>query len=113
MALDHLSPQEKQEVKQEVKKEVDKQLSRVQAVKIPLRIFHSEFKKQTATAIIAAFGFLIALVWKDIIVNLVSKLVHADFLARYPLFAPILSAVIVTLVCVTGILLINKWANNS
>lgn len=64
-----------------------------------------EFKKQTSTAIMAAFGLIIALSWKDVITDLVDKI---GFVKSYGLLA---TAVILTIVSIVGILLVSKWAN--
>lgn len=64
-----------------------------------------EFKKQTSTAIMAAFGLIIALSWKDVITDLVDKL---GFVKSYGLLS---TAVILTIVSIIGILLVSKWAN--
>lgn len=72
-------------------------------VKTSTEKFNREFRKSLVTAITAAFGFLIALVWKDVIteyVNLVTKI--------SPVQSQLISAMIVTLVCVLGILIISK-----
>ena len=66
----------------------------------------SEFKKQTSTAIMAAFGLIIALSWKDVITFYVGKI---EFVKEYGLLA---TAVVMTIISVVGILLISKWAKS-
>lgn len=66
--------------------------------------FKSELKKALFTALIAAFGFLIALVWRDVIQEYVNTLV-----ALTPFQGKLISAVTVTLIAVLGILLITKF----
>ena len=70
------------------------------------RELKAEFKKQTSTAIMAAFGLIIAFSWKDVITDLVGKI---TFVKSYGL---LVSAVILTLISVLGILLVSKWANS-
>lgn len=65
----------------------------------------TEFKKQTATAIMAAFGLVIALAWKDVITNVVSTISWINS------YGPLVSAVILTVISVLGILLVSRWAN--
>ena len=65
-----------------------------------------EFKKQTSTAIMAAFGLIIALSWKDVITDFVDKL---GFVNSYGL---LFTAVVLTIISIFGILLISKWANS-
>jgi len=65
--------------------------------------FNSEVRKATSTAIVAAFSFLIALTWKEVITEYVSKLVTLSQAQ-----GKILSAGIITIICVTGILLTSR-----
>ncbi len=94
---DNLSAKEREEVKKEIKKS-------------KIHVFRQEFKQQTGAAIIAAFGFLIALVWKDIIVNTVDTIINRLPSVKYAIISTLISAVIVTTVCVIGIILISRWA---
>ena len=55
----------------------------------------------------AAFGLIIAFSWKDVITDLISKI---DFVKAYGL---LVSALIMTVVSVVGILLVSKWAKSS
>lgn len=74
-----------------------------------------EVKSTIAVAIAGAFGFIIALIWRDIIIGLMNMagLSVSDFTnADDPTIAAIIavvSAIIITLVCVFGILYITKW----
>ncbi|MBM3230563.1 hypothetical protein FJZ22_02835 [Candidatus Pacearchaeota archaeon] len=65
----------------------------------------SEFRNQASTAIITAFGLVIALAWKDVITELVTKLNPANN-------SLLLSAIIVTFIGILGIALISKWNKN-
>lgn len=70
--------------------------------------FLKEFKKQAAVAIVAAFGFLIALSWRDFITELVNKIVEnlgvEDSLYLYKLIV----ALIITALSIIGIILASK-----
>ncbi len=46
--------------------------------------FSSQVKQHTATAIIAAFSFLIALSWKDLITHLVEFSLNPGLVEKYP-----------------------------
>ncbi len=72
--------------------------------KIHAREFNREFKKAINTAIMAAFGFLIALVWKDVITEFVGNIS-----SQSPVQGKLFSAVIVTLICVTSIVILTKF----
>jgi hypothetical protein len=96
---DNLSKEERKEVKKEVAQAVHKKLL------TKAETFRSEFKKQTAAAIITAFGLVIALAWKDVITDLISQLNFAQGI--------LLSAIIVTAFSVLGILIVSRWAKGS
>ena len=70
-----------------------------------------EVKSTIATAIAAAFGFIIALIWRDIIVGLMNMagLNVNKFTDPVSAMIVIVSAIIITLICVFGILYISKW----
>ena len=71
----------------------------------------SEVKISISTAIAAAFGFIIALIWKEIIVGLfaLAGLTINDITNITGAIIAIVSGVIITIVCVFGILYISKW----
>ena len=82
----------------QIKKEILKEKARASTKK-----FHKEFRSSLVTAITAAFGFLIALVWRDVITEYVSLVT-----AISPVQSQLISALIVTLIGVLGILSISK-----
>ncbi len=65
--------------------------------------FNRELKKTINTAIVAAFGFLIALSWRDLIQKGVEEIS-----SKNPLNSQLISTLIITLVCVLGILIVTK-----
>ncbi|MCF7910686.1 DUF5654 family protein [Candidatus Pacearchaeota archaeon] len=65
--------------------------------------FNTEIKKATNTAIIAAFGFIVALAWRDVITEYVE-----NFVKLSPISGKIISALIITLISVIGILIVTK-----
>jgi hypothetical protein len=69
-----------------------------------------EIRKNTVTAIIAAFGFIIALVWRDAIKEAVDNLVEAAGLTGSGYLYTLLTAVIITVVCVIGIMLFSAFS---
>ncbi len=74
-----------------------------------------EVKSTMAVAIGGAFGFIIALIWRDIIMGLMNMagLSVTDFQnATDPTMAAITAvviAIVITIVCIFGILYITKW----
>lgn len=70
-----------------------------------------EIKSTIAVAIAAAFGFIIALIWKDVIVGLVNMTglsVTAPTNMTQAVVATV-TALIITIICVLGIIYISKW----
>ena len=73
-----------------------------------------EVKSTIAIAIAGAFGFIIALIWRDIIMGLlnVANLSIDKMGPGTPtgdIAIIIIVAIVITLVCVFGILYITKW----
>lgn len=74
-----------------------------------------EIKSTIAVAIAGAFAFIVALIWRDIIMGLLnwSGLSINDFAnAKDPTtaaIAAIIVGIIITVICVLGILYITKW----
>ena len=72
----------------------------------------SEVKTTIAVAIGGAFGFIIALIWKDVIIGamkLANLWQEGGFADTNALIIGIIVAIVITLVCVFGILYISKW----
>lgn len=104
MAKQHLNEKERKEVEKEVKKTV----SRILLEKTS--IFGLEYKQQVSTAIIAAFGFLIALTWRDLITSIVTHFTNIKLLEKYPYLANIYTVIIITTISVLGIAIVSHWA---
>jgi hypothetical protein len=71
-----------------------------------------EIKSTIAVAIAAAFGFIIALIWKDIIVGgmkLANLWQDGGFPDAMALGVGVVVGVIITVVSVLGIVFISKW----
>lgn len=72
----------------------------------------SEVKSTIAVSIAAAFGFIIALIWKDIIIGamkLGGLWQDGGFADTSALIVGIIVAIVITIVAVLGILFISKW----
>jgi len=72
--------------------------------------FHSEFRGNIAKAILAAFGFLIALVWRDVIRDGVEKLIEILKLNGDGYTFQIITALVTTIICVVGIIYFSRWS---
>ena len=71
-----------------------------------------EVKSTIAVAIAGAFGFIIALIWKDIIIcamKLAGLWQDGGFNDTNALIIGIVVAIVITLFAVFGILFITKW----
>ena len=86
-------------MKKKTKKEVKEHKLKASAKK-----FNNELKKAIGTALMAAFGFLIALAWRDAITEYVSKITAAS-----PIQGTLVSAIIITIISVIGILIITSF----
>ncbi|MBR9679356.1 MAG: hypothetical protein GON13_03755, partial [Nanoarchaeota archaeon] len=69
-----------------------------------------EVRKNIGTAIVAAFAFVIALVWRDAIIGIVNSIIQALKLTGSGLFVQLLTALLTTLICVVGILYFSSWS---
>jgi|SRR3989338_8927150 len=96
---DNLSKKEREEVKKEISKALHRRLLEKTSV------FGSKFKEQTSAAIITAFGLVIALAWKDVVVEAVGRINQTNNL--------LFSAIIVTVISILGIALISRWSKKS
>src|SRR3989344_2263074 len=70
-----------------------------------------ETRKHVVTAVIAAFGFIIALVWKDVIQSYVNLIVQRLTLSGPEHLILFYTALITTIIAVIGIATVNKWGN--
>lgn len=71
---------------------------------------HTKFREHTSTAMIAAFSFLIAIAWKDLIVKVVNEYVKPSLLESHPYISELITAFVVTIVAILGITIVSKWA---
>ena len=79
-----------------------KQLAK-QAAEEKVKAFEKELKSSVGTAITAAFGFLLALTWRDLIVEFVEKIS-----GEIAFGGQVISTLIVTVICVLGIMISAK-----
>lgn len=66
--------------------------------------FKLEIKKAISTAIVAAFGFIIALSWKDVLLEYIDTLMKSS-----PIKGKLIGAIIITIISVAGIIIITKF----
>lgn len=70
---------------------------------------HDTMKKNITTAILAAFGFMIALVWRDVIKEGVNKLVEMFSMTGDGFSFTVLTAFLTTIISVIGIIYFSRW----
>jgi len=72
----------------------------------------SEIKINIATAIAAAFGFVIALLWRDVIIGILKFYGwwrDGGFDTVEAMVGGIVIVIVITILCVLGIMYISKW----
>lgn len=70
----------------------------------------SEVRKNVGAAIVGAFAFIIALVWRDVIVGLVKDLMSFLNLTGSSFIIQLMAAFMTTFICVLGILYFSGWS---
>lgn len=103
-----------EEERDEFKRELQQLKDQIKIVKNSRIMTHvstlrGEYRKHVSTAIITAFGLVVALVWKDFITALMPSITIPGLLERYPLFASLYSALIITALAVIGIIIVSRW----
>ena len=71
-----------------------------------------EVKINMATAIAAAFGFVIALLWRDVIIGILKFYgwwQEGGFDSTEAIIGGVIIVIIITVLCVFGIMYISKW----
>lgn len=93
--------------KQQTKKEKIKELTRKEKLKLKAKESAKKLKQETKkainTAIVAAFGFLMALAWRDVI----TEYINATGIVT-PTQGKLISALVITFISVLGILIVTK-----
>lgn len=107
--MDELTKKQQEIVKNEVDKQLKKQL-KVRLAETTSSI-RSEFRKQLSTALMAAFGLVIALSWQSVIRKFIDTLpTKPETLAKHPYIADLYTALTVTFLCALGILIISTFS---
>jgi hypothetical protein len=71
--------------------------------------FKREFQKSVVTAALAAFGFLIALSWRDPISDSINVLMESLGFSGEGLLAGYASAIVLTILVVFLLMIISRW----
>jgi len=81
----------------------------IKKIKEGTKEFRRRVRKRSIGAITAAFAFIIALVWRDAIRNSIDAVVKKIGLPETAYLHEFLVAIILTFVCVVGIMIFSKW----
>lgn len=81
----------------------DKLLSAAKTVRQGIR-------KNIAKSVLAAFGFMIALVWRDVVKEGVSKMVEWFSITGDGYMFTLITAFVTTIICVIGIIYFSRWS---
>jgi hypothetical protein len=73
-----------------------------------IKAFYKEFRKHTVVAILAAFAFLIALAWRDFFSEFINYLIENSKLSGEAYIFQLVSAILITIIAVLGIMVISK-----
>ncbi len=95
------------EVKAEVKKRLHEKI--YHGTKESAAKFKKEFRSELVIAITAAFGFLIALSWRNPIQKTIDIIIRNLGLTGQAIYIEYLSALVITLLAVLVLMLVSKW----
>jgi len=100
-------------VEKEIKKEVEKRLhiKLYEGAKDSAWKFKEEFKKQVVVAVSAALGFLVAMSWRSPLQKSVDLMINNLGLSGGAVYFEFLSALVITLVAVLGLMWVSKWSS--
>jgi len=80
-------------------------------IKTAAKTLKQETKKNVISAITAAFAFLIALAWRDVIKEYVNKIIEKLALQGTNPLVQLYATLLTTIICVLGIIIVSKWSN--
>lgn len=101
---------------EQIKKEVEKQVS-IEKKRLSKQVLEktaalgSEFKKQITTALITAFGLVIALSWQTVVKKIMDDAVpKSGILLYHPYLSDVYTAIAITALSAIAIMIISRWA---
>lgn len=106
--MTELTKQQQAEVKKEV---AQKEKTLVHRMREHTVAYKTEVRRHTVTAIIAAFGLVIALSWQTVIKKVIDTIPKTGILLYHPYLTDLYTAIIVTTISVAAIMILSKWAN--
>ena len=91
----------------EEEKKIAKQTTQI--AKQAVKNLGNETKQHAVTAIVAAFGFIIALVWKDAIKGYVDFIITKLSISGASYVITFYTAIVTTIIAVIGIVIVTRW----
>ena len=91
----------------EAEKKMAKQTSQI--AKQAVKNLGNETQKYVVTAIVAAFGFIIALVWKDAIKEYVNLIIIKLSISGASYIITLYTAIVTTIIAIIGIFIVTRW----
>ncbi len=79
--------------------------------KLEAKKFAQDAKKQVVLAWTASLGLILALAWNTVFQSFFQEITNNLFQNAPSFIAPIISAVLVTILAVFGIVILNRWAS--
>jgi len=107
--VDEIQEQQINKLKKELDKEKEKTRFAVDLSLKSIKVFEQEARKQVMTAVMAAFGFLLALVWRDTIVNYASHIVDFFKFPAPEILGILYTTILTTFIAVVGIVVLSRW----
>lgn len=80
------------------------------SIRTSTKKFQQEVKKNTGTAIAGGFAFLIALFWRDAVIDSIDYILKEANITTNTYMYKIIAAIIVTLIAVLAIMHFSKWS---
>ena len=96
-------------MKNSIEKEVEQRIS--QELIQTTNFFKTEFRQLLSTALIVGMGFVIAMVWRDLFVIIISSQMQGPTFIKYPILSEFVLTVVVTIIAILGIYTISRWLN--
>lgn len=101
--------EEIKELRQEIKEQREKEEIVEEKLKKITTSLKTETKKQIVIALMAGFGFLIALVWRDFLQEIANAIIASSHIQGTAATVKAYVAIITTAFAVIGIMIITNW----
>lgn len=107
--VDNVQEEEIRELKEEIVRQKERTSYALNLSFKAMKELERETKKQVGTALMAAFGFLIALVWRDVITTYTTDIIRFLRIPAESSLEVLYVAGISTIIAVIGIVVVGIW----